>query len=125
MQSCEYYLTSKSSNRNPHCMADKKHQLLCVAIIVTYIPQYIAIWWTSSVVGISSHYILHHALFSTVALCIRIANEIFYDAFNCVNNGTLRGWQATSVLTGYYQVGVQWACAMALWVCLPAHRGFE
>jgi len=26
MQSCEYYLTSKSSNRNPHCMADKKHQ---------------------------------------------------------------------------------------------------
>ena len=64
--------------------------------------------------GISSWYILFHGLFATAALGIQLANPLYYPTFNCVNDGALRGWQATSALTGYFQVGVQWLCAMAL-----------
>jgi hypothetical protein len=95
------------------------NSLVCLAIVIAYLPQYIAIWRASSVIGISSHYSLHHALFSTTALCIRFANDLYYDTFNCVNNSTLRGRQATSALTGYLQVVVQWACAMVL--CVLSH----
>ncbi len=77
-------------------------------------PQYIAIWRASSVDGISSRYILFHGLFSTSTLCIQFADLLYYETFNCVNSGTLRGWQATSALTGYFQVIVTWLCAMAL-----------
>jgi hypothetical protein len=92
----------------------KRNSLFCLAILVAYLPQYITIWRASSVTGISSYYVLYHALFSTAALCIRIANDLYYDTFNCVNNGTLSGWQTISALTGYFQVAVQWACAIVL-----------
>jgi len=114
--------------KQPHSiplLIKSSNSLFCAAIIIAYVSQYIAIGRTSrvmvsstvvssAVAGISSHYILHHALLSMATLCIRIANDLYYDTFNCANNGTLRGHQATSALTGYIQVGVQWACALAL-----------
>ncbi|KAJ3495559.1 hypothetical protein NLG97_g3307 [Lecanicillium saksenae] len=99
--------------------------LFCLAIVAAYIPQYVKIARSSTTVGISSHYVLSHVLFSTTALFIRIANDVYYDAFNCVRNGDLKGWEAVSTLTGYLQVIVQWLCAMALLVMFLHHYDRE
>ncbi len=89
--------------------------VFCLIIILSYLPQYASISWASSSDGISTRYILFHTLFSFSALAQRIGGgHHFWEAFNCVNGGHLRGWQAFSALLGFIQVTVQWHCAVLL-----------
>ena len=89
-------------------------RLFCLVLLLAYVPQYFKVYYHGTV-GLSSRYILYHALFSTAALAFRLCILYkYYGAFNCVNNGELRGWKAFSALLGFFQAIVQWICAITL-----------
>jgi hypothetical protein len=53
-------------------------------------------------------------VWSTTQLATRFTNPQAKYAFNCVNNGEIRGFKAYSALLGFIQVLTQWICAMVL-----------
>ncbi|KAH8816525.1 hypothetical protein F5884DRAFT_776548 [Xylogone sp. PMI_703] len=95
--------------------------LVCVGIVLSYIPQYIRIV-SGGTFGISSWLVLLTTLFSTTQLASRLANAEAKYAFDCVNSGELRGLKAYSALLGFIQVITQWLCAVILVVIYLKHR---
>ncbi|CAK7231423.1 hypothetical protein SEUCBS140593_007917 [Sporothrix eucalyptigena] len=87
--------------------------LFCFFIVAAYVPQYIAIV-SQGTFGVSSRYILFHALFSIFTLSVRVCYPIYYDAYNCVDGGPYTGWKALSSLLGMIQAVVQCLCAIVL-----------
>ncbi|KAK8066752.1 hypothetical protein PG997_013499 [Apiospora hydei] len=85
--------------------------LLCVSVIVAYVPQYIGIKRTGTK-GISPYYVLNHGLFSTTTLALRLSHSVSFPAFTCVASHQLWGWESYSALLGFVEVIVQWLCSV-------------
>ncbi|KAI0129974.1 hypothetical protein BJ170DRAFT_295445 [Xylariales sp. AK1849] len=95
--------------------------LLWIAIIAAYVPQYHRIR-KQGTKGISPYYILHHSLFSTTTLALRLSHNVFYVSFNCVVGGDLTGWKGYSASLDFLAVFVQWLCALTLFAVYVRHR---
>lgn len=89
-------------------------RILCLLIVASYVPQYVAIV-RNGTLGISSRFVLYHFLFSTFTLAFHLGHFHFYDQFNYVHGGPYRGWKAYSSLLGFIQSIVQFLAALILY----------
>ncbi|KAH8890156.1 hypothetical protein GQ53DRAFT_842360 [Thozetella sp. PMI_491] len=90
--------------------------VVCLLIVVAYLPQYVSICCADKVTGISSVYVLLHALFSMTSLGFRVNQNYFliFGAFGCGDDEEHPEGQSVVFLMGTIQAAVQCACALVL-----------